>query len=370
MPDPVRLTLCLGGDLMTGRGIDQAFAVACDPPLHERWVTSALDYVALAERANGPIGRPLRHDQVWGDALEVLERVRPDAFVVNLETSVTTSDRAEPKWVNYHMHPANAPVLTVAGIDCVTLANNHVLDWGREGLLETLDTLARAGVRHAGAGRDLARAEAPAVIPVGDRSRFVVFAFGADDCGIPPEWDAGTDRPGVHVLPDLSERTVRRLAALVAGARRPGDVVVASVHWGPNWGYEVEPAHRRFAHALVDVARVDVVFGHSSHHPMAIEVYRDRPILYGCGELLDDYEGITGHEEYRGDLVLLYRITVDAATGATRRLDMTPFRICRFRLMHATAAERAWLRARLDRECGRFGHRVVERDGELALEWG
>jgi poly-gamma-glutamate synthesis protein (capsule biosynthesis protein) len=369
MSDAPRLTLCLGGDLMTGRGVDQAFARACDPRLFERAATSALDYVALAEAANGPIPRPVSHDYVWGDALAVLERVRPDARIVNLETSVTTSPRPEPKGINYRMHPANAPVLTAARIDCVTLANNHVLDWGPDGLLETLDTLGCLNVRAAGAGRDLEQADAPAVIPVGAGSRVLVLAFATTDCGVPPWWAAAADRPGVHLLPDLSERTVSHLAALVERARKPGDVVVASVHWGNNWGYDVPRTHRRFAHALVGEARVDVVFGHSPHHPKAIEVYHGRPILYGCGDLLDDYEGIRGHAEYRSDLVLLYWVTLDAATGELARLAMTPFRVARFRLAHATAEERAWLRATLDRECERFGHRVSAPDDELVLDW-
>jgi poly-gamma-glutamate capsule biosynthesis protein CapA/YwtB (metallophosphatase superfamily) len=364
-----RLKLLLSGDVMTGRGVDQALPHCCPPRLYEPVVTSALDYVALAERANGPIRRPVDHAYVWGDALAVLEEERPEARIVNLETSITTSDEPDPKGINYRMHPGNAPVLTAAKIDCCAVANNHVLDWGRAGLGETLDTLARAGIRSAGAGPDLRAAEAPAVLAVGAESRVLVFAFGATDAGIPDDWGAGPAAAGVHLLPDFSGRTVERIAGLVRATKRPGDVAVASVHWGANWGYDIPTAHRRFAHGLIERAGVDAVHGHSSHHPKAIEVYRERPILYGCGDLLNDYEGIPGKEEFRDDLVLLYLVTFELPAGRLVRLTLTPLRIRNFRLNHPSAGERAWLRERLERECRRFRHRVIAADDAFAVEW-
>ncbi|MBX6364428.1 MAG: CapA family protein [Gemmatimonadetes bacterium] len=362
-------TLFLSGDVMTGRGIDQVLPHPCPPDLYEGLVTSAEEYVALAEAASGPISRPVEPGYVWGDALAVLERVRPAARIINLETSITTSEAAVPKGINYRMHPANVAVLTVAGTDCCVLANNHVLDWSARGLIETLEVLGRVGIRVAGAGRDAAAARAPAVLPLERGGSALVFGFGTVDSGIPRGWAAAEGKPGVNLLADLSDETVAEIAGLVAGWKRPGDVVVASIHWGGNWGYEIPAAHRRFAHALIDRAGVDVVHGHSSHHPKAIEVYRGRPILYGCGDLVDDYEGIRGYEELRHDLVLMYFPTVDAGSGRLVRLEMTPLRIRRFQLVRPSAAEREWLRARLDRECGQFGGRVVGRGDGLALEW-
>lgn len=98
------------------------------------------------------------------DALAELGRVAPDARIVNLETAVTTSEDRDPKEASYRMHPANVALLTVAGIDCAVLANNHVLDWGKRGLLDTLETLEHVACPTGGAGRDIASAEAPAVI--------------------------------------------------------------------------------------------------------------------------------------------------------------------------------------------------------------
>jgi poly-gamma-glutamate synthesis protein (capsule biosynthesis protein) len=362
------LTLFLCGDIMTGRGIDQVLPHSCPPHLYEPNATSALDYVALAERAHGPIPRPMAYADLWGEALRVLERARPDARIVNLETSITLSENAEPKGINYRMHPDNVLVLTAAGVGCCVLANNHMLDWGLEGLEETLRTLRGTGVRVAGAGNDLAAASAPAALAVnGGGARVLVFGFGTRDSGIPDRWGAEPARPGVRLLRDLSTATVEQIAREVTASRRPGDLVVASIHWGPNWGFDIPRSQRRFAQALVDAGAADVVHGHSSHHPKAIEIYRERLILYGCGDFLNDYEGIGGYGEFRGDLVLMYLPAFDPA-GRLARLELVPLQIRGFRLRRPSAGDRAWLRRALDRECRRFGHHLAERDDSFLLE--
>ncbi|MGD2082931.1 MAG: CapA family protein, partial [Chromatiales bacterium] len=153
------LTLFLGGDLMTGRGIDQILPHPNDPVLYESYVRDAGVYVELAEAANGPIPAPVSFDYIWGDALDLLARIRPDARIVNLETAVTSSDVPWPgKGINYRMHPKNVPALTAAALDCCVLANNHVLDWGHGGLAETLVSLRDAGMIVAGAGRNAVEA--------------------------------------------------------------------------------------------------------------------------------------------------------------------------------------------------------------------
>jgi poly-gamma-glutamate capsule biosynthesis protein CapA/YwtB (metallophosphatase superfamily) len=226
------------------------------------------------------------------------------------------------------------------------LANNHVLDFGPGGLAETLDTLRRAGIKTAGAGRTLAEAEAPAIIELGGGGRVLVFAFGHGSSGIPRDWAAMAERPGIAFLADLSERTLAQLAQRVKVARRPGDVLIASLHWGPNWGYDIGGAERGFAHRLIELG-FDTVHAHSSHHPKAIEICRDWLILYGCGDFLNDYEGICGYEEFRGDLSLMYLPRLCAATGKLIDLRLAPFKIARFRLQRASAADAAWLQQRL-----------------------
>jgi len=367
---PAAITVFLCGDIMTGRGIDQVLPRPGDPRLHEPFVRDARRYFQLAEAHNGAIARPADFSYVWGDALVVLDRLAPKVRIVNLETSVTSSnDYWKGKGINYRMHPANIPVLTAAAVDVAVLANNHVLDWGYDGLTETLLTLKSAGIRSAGAGADLEEATAPAVVPAG-KGRVIVLSFGVSSSGIPGSWGATVTRGGVNLLPDLSEQAVKRVAKQVERVKRAGDMVVASIHWGGNWGYAITPEERAFAHRLVDEARVDVVHGHSSHHVKGIEVYRDKPILYGCGDLINDYEGIGGYEEFRGDLSLLYFVRFDPQVGRLDGVRMVPMQMRRFRLNLASAADSRWLAETLSREGRMLGSGVeVSADNSLMLRW-
>jgi poly-gamma-glutamate synthesis protein (capsule biosynthesis protein) len=366
--ESVELFLC--GDVMTGRGIDQILPHPSAPQLFESYVKDARDYVALAEQASGRIPRAVPWAYVWGDALAELARRRPALRLANLETSVTAHAVPWPKAINYRMHPRNAGCLAAAGLDACVLANNHVLDWQREGLAETLAVLRKAGIATCGAGADAAAAQAPAILPLPGGARLLLFAAATDDSGVPAEWEATGARSGVHRLADLSGATADRIAALVHAQRRPGDIVVFSVHWGGNWGYEIDPGQRRFAHRLIDSAGVDLVHGHSAHHPQAVEVHGDRLVLYGCGDFLDDYEGISGHDEYRGELGLMYFPRLELATGKLRGLDLVPTRLRKLRIERAGGTDRDWLLQRLRREYARFGGRVEEGgDGAFALRW-
>lgn len=364
------ITLFLCGDVMTGRGIDQALPYPSDPRICEPFVTSALAYVELAEQANGPIPRPVDFAYIWGEALDELEKARPDARIINLETSVTRSDDCEPKGINYKMNPKNIPCLGAAKIDCCVLANNHVLDWGRAGLVETLETLETAGIAAAGAGRHRTEAEAPAIIDPAGRARVIVFSFGSETSGIPRGWAAADDEPGVNLLDADSGQTLERVASRVRTVKRPGDVVIASIHWGGNWGYDIPRDQSELAHKLIEDAGVDLVHGHSAHHPKGIEVHKGKLILYGCGDFIDDYEGISGYEEYRDDLVLMYFPRIDTSNGKLDRLTMAPLKIRRFQLIRASREDAEWLRKVLDREARAFGNQVLlNEDHSLTLCW-
>lgn len=150
-----------------------------------------------------------------------------------------------------------------------------------------------------------------------------------------------------------------RIAERVGAAKRPDDVAVLSIHWGGNWGYGIPQEQQTFAHRLIDSGAVEVIQGHSSHHPKAIEVYRDKPILYGCGDFLNDYEGIAGHEEFRSELVLMYFVAIDSSTRKLLRLLMTPFEIRRFRLQRATHHDATWLDDTPNRESKGLGTQVI-----------
>jgi poly-gamma-glutamate synthesis protein (capsule biosynthesis protein) len=262
------------------------------------------------------------------------------------------------------------PCLTAAKIDCCVLANNHVLDWGRSGLGQTLAVLHASGIRTAGAGSNATDAAAPAIIDISGGVRVLVFAFGAESGGVPREWRATRESSGVNWLENLSLRSIEAIAQQGPHNGRGRSIVIASIHWGGNWSYAISRSEREFAHRLIDTAGVDLVHGHSSHHVKGVEVYQRKAILYGCGDFLNDYEGISGYEAFRGDLALMYFPTLAADTGDIVRLIMTPMRTQRFRVNRASRDDVAWLVRTMDRECGKLGTRVVQQpDGALALRW-
>ncbi len=364
----VRLFLC--GDVMIGRGVDQILPSPCPPKLYEEYVSSAEEYVRLAEAASGPIPRPVDFSYVWGDALAELRAYAPDARIVNLETSVTRSETAEPKAINYRVSPQNAECLRAAGIDCCALANNHVLDWGPYGLIETLETLERLGVAFAGAGRRIDDARRPAILDIPRKGRVVVLSFALPESGTPFDWAATPASPGVNLLPDLSPESADFACELARNAVQPHDILVVSIHWGSNWGYRVSSAQRQFAHRLIEDAGASVIQGHSSHHAKGLEVHRNRLILYGCGDFINDYEGISGYESYRGDLSLMYFADIDAASGDLLHLRLVPLQMRRMRLELASSADAEWLAHTLDRESAPFSAHVTRRaDGALSASW-
>ncbi|HZF38396.1 MAG TPA: CapA family protein [Blastocatellia bacterium] len=368
MIEPIRIFLC--GDVMTGRGIDQILPHPGDPALYESYVRDAREYVQLAETAHGPIPRPVDFNYIWGDALGEMERAGTDVRIINLETAVTESEDYWPdKPVLYRMRPRNIGCLTAAHVSCCSLANNHLLDWGDKGLQETLRTLDAAGIAHAGVGRDLAEASAPAALDVASKGRALIFSLGSPTSGVPREWAATGDRPGVNLLDDLSEETARRVADRMLKGTTPGVVVVASIHWGGNWGYRVPDEQISFAHRLIDEG-VSIVHGHSSHHVKTIEVYRERLILYGCGDFLSDYEGISGYEQFRGDLTLMYLVEVDPRQGQLLKARLVPMQVRRFRLNRASAEDSQWLCDLLNRLGAPFDTRAqLESDHSLTLQW-
>lgn len=359
------LTLFLCGDVMVGRGIDQLLAHPGSPELREDYVRDARDYIGLVEAAAGPIQRPVPPAHVWGEALGILRDVRPAARGINLETAITTSDSFWPsKGIHYRMHPANLEVLEVAGIDVCALANNHLLDFGRSGLQETLEALGERGILWSGAGDDEASACEPARVRLSDGESLSFFSVGHGSSGIPPSWSAGPSRSGLALLPDLSHHTADALLRRIQEAGCAGTLVIVSIHWGSNWGYQIPAEQRAFARRLVE-GGVDLVHGHSSHHPRSLELHRGRLILYGCGDFIDDYEGIGGYERYRGDLRLMFFPTL-ASDGALLHLRLVVLQSHRLGLRRATWEDTRWMAAQLSHAS--FAKVSARGAGELELE--
>jgi len=347
------VTIFLCGDVMTGRGIDQVLPHPSDPVLYESYIKNSQDYVLLAEKANGPILQPVNYEYIWGTALGPMQRA--DCRIINLETSITYSENHMDKGINYRMHPENIPCLTVAKIDCCALANNHILDWGPDGLTETLETLEKGKIAYAGAGRNRADAQAPGTITIEGKGRVLVFSIGLPSSGIPPDWKASERKPGVNLLSDFTPDTIQYFADQIACLKQPGDITVASIHWGGNWGYEIPEAQKELAHWLIDGGKVDIIHGHSSHHVKALEIYNKKLIVYGCGDFLNDYEGISGYESYRDDLGLMYFVQANQTNGQLISLKMVPTQIKNFRINQPKRKDRKWLKLVMNRESRRFG---------------
>ena len=246
--------------------------------------------------------------------------------------------------------------------------NNHTLDWGPEGLFETIGCLERGGIRTTGAGPDIPAARSPAVIQGREGGRVLVLGVGSPTSGIPDNWEVGDERPGLNLVKVLSTAAADRIAERLAAVSKSGDVRILSIHWGTNWGYEIPDGFRAFAHRLIESGNVDVVHGHSSHHVRPIEIYRDKLILYGCGDFVNDYEGIGGHERYRGDLACMFFPTIDPATGKLLRLRIVPLRSRRLRLEWVSKGDLRWLAESLTGMGGKWRCSFeVQADGNLSL---
>ena len=287
------VTIVLGGDAMLGRQVDRRIA---SEPRYSPWA-------GLAGVLRGA-----------------------DVFAFNLECTITDADPWGPwKRFRLRLRPANADralgafpqdVAVVASV-----ANNHVLDHGPEGLAETLAVLDGAGILHAGAGPDATAAWTPAVATTRSGARVGVLALG-DHCGClrMSAWVAGRDQPGI-AYEDLSDGSWNRLLGAVRALDPAVDVSVVSLHAGPNWLPDGPTAwQRRLAAALVD-AGADVVWMHSAHHLLPVEVIRGKHVFYGLGDLVNDY---VKHPEYRSDLALVARMEI--AADGTQALHPVPVR--------------------------------------------
>lgn len=312
---------------MLGRLVDQLLPEHVHEPEESRHVANF--------RRMHPNLQNYNHTSPWGNTLSFLQS--SDLVLGNLETAATVRDTKWPNKVfNYRMHPANIACLNVAGVDYVSLANNHTLDFGREGLFETVRVLEEAGIAYAGAGRSIAEAEKPAVLklertlaPAMDEvSAREIHIFSASDH--PEDW---ASVPEFNLLRYDSNSRARLRDLLTKehdGLSPKPSLKIFSVHWGPNYSWEPSENITSMAHFLIDECGVDVVHGHSSHHVQGIEVYKCKLIIYGCGDFVDDY---AVNSRYRNDLSAAWKVTLTDSRGGKlepSRLEVFPSRIKSF----------------------------------------
>ena len=282
----------------------------------------------------------------WGDTLSLFSNT--DLGICNLECAI--SNRGEPwtvtpKEFHFRSDPKNVRVLSEAGINLVSLAHNHVLDFGIDALEDTLKVLDKSSIKHAGAGLGFAEAKRPAVLNIfGERVGMIAFTDNQ------PEWESSKHRPGIFYVPiDLNDVRTKKLLDLIEITKREVDLLVVSAHWGPNWGYEPPAEHVPFAHAMMD-AGADIVFGHSGHVFRGIEIYNQRLILYCAGNFIDDY-AVDRIE--RNDQSCVY--VVDIPHGKINRLSIYPTMTENFRARFARDYERLEITDKMKELSAKYG---------------
>jgi poly-gamma-glutamate synthesis protein (capsule biosynthesis protein) len=317
------LKLALAGDTMLGRGVAERLHTA--PPS----TLFAPEVVAWAHEA--------------------------DLFVLNLECCVSTRGERWPdpsKPFFFRAPPAAVDALRLLGVDCVTLANNHALDYGSDALLDTFAHLEAGGIAWAGAGENERVAREPVVLTSRDGFRLAVVAA----CDYPPEFAARSDRPGVACV-DFRNELPEWLLEAMRGAE--ADAVLVTPHWGPNMAPRPLRGIRAAAAAL-ERAGASIVAGHSAHVFQGVE----RHILYDLGDFLDDY---MVEPVLRNDLGLLFLVTLDER--GPRKLEAVPLKLEYSHTRVATGDDAVWIRRRFREACRAFGTDVGEEDGRLTVSW-
>ena len=315
-----KVTLAFAGDTMLGRGVNEAI---------------------------------LKHGYFypWGNIIPLLQTA--DLRMVNLENTFTKSTQKVPKVFNFKSDPKNVQSLKKAHIDIVSLANNHIKDFGNEGLLETLKTLQKAGIKSVGAGKNLKQARAPLII----KKNGIKFGIiGATDNE--PIWQAtktslGTNYFNVHDLNQLLD-DIKKL-------KKRTDIVIVSLHWGPNMRERPTQDYINSAHKMVD-AGADIIHGHSSHNFQAIETYKGKLILYDTGDLVDDYRV---DPVLRNDWSFLYFVTI--SKNGVKNVKIVPIKIDTMQVNRAIEPEKSKILNRMKSLSKAFGT-TISHDGEILLK--
>lgn len=277
-----------------------------------------------------------------------------DLFVLNLECCI--SERGQPwpapgKPFFFRAPPAAVEALAILGVSCVSLANNHALDFGEEALLDTFDHLARAGIAWVGAGHDVEQARAPTILESGG---FRLGVLGV--CDHPEDFAAGPERPGV-AFADLRDGVPDWLREAIGSIE--ADAVLVTPHWGPNMTPAPVPHVRRAAPVLLR-AGATLVAGHSAHVFQGVQ----GRVLFDLGDFIDDY---AVDPVLRNDLGLLWLVTLDGEGPV--RLEAVPLflEFCHTRL--ADGEDAAWIRKRFRDACAALGTDSTEEDGRLVVAW-
>ena len=318
------MKIALTGDVMLGRLVDQ--------------------YVIQ--------NRSVRPEALWGNVLPIM--LSADCRLLNLECVISsrgTKWHPTRKAFHFRARPRAIDFLSAAKINGVTLANNHVLDYGSEALLECVQLLDQAGIKRTGAGATMEEALAPLVLDVPE-GRVAVVALTDNE----PEWEATHTKPGVNYVAysnhGLKEPYRSRLAQALLSTRRQADLVIISAHVGPNWGAPSKEI-QALAHDLIDMG-ADLYWGHSNHTPQGIECYKGKAILYSTGDFVDDY--MVDRDE-RNDLSFLFMLEVEQ--GRIVRIRLHPTCVDDLGVRLANDQEAVFMKEVMSMKCSAFGVKLA-----------
>lgn len=323
------LCIAFAGDVMLGRLVN--------------------DYIVLGDKPTS---------YVWGDMIGLLEKA--DLRIINLENAIASSGKPwskTPKVFFYKADPKAIDVLKCVNINYVTLANNHVLDYGEEAFIETLQHLEKNNIAYAGAGRNLNEASKPAFL-YAEGIKVAVIAF-TDNM---PEWAVTKTKPGVNFIEvSIDEKNFGRLKKSIKDAKKKSDIVVVSAHWGPNMRQRPANSFKEFAHAVID-AGADIFHGHSAHIFQGIEIYKEKLIMYDTGDFVDDY---AVDEELRNNQTFLFLVTLDK--GKLKKVDLMPGLISYMQVNVAKGTDFEEITSKMIRLSEEMGTKMVKKKDRLEV---
>jgi poly-gamma-glutamate synthesis protein (capsule biosynthesis protein) len=323
------ITIAFTGDVMLGRLVN--------------------DYVILANKL-------VTH--VWGDMIDLLKGA--DLTIINLECAIARSGKPwskTPKVFFYKADPKAIYVLKAAGIDYVTLANNHVLDYDEDAFIETLHHLEKNKILYAGAGKNISEASRPAFLEA-KGIRIAIIAF-TDNM---PEWEATETKPGVNYIEvSMEEKNFGRLKKSIEDVKNRSDLVIISAHWGPNMRQRPSKAFKEFAHAVID-AGADIFHGHSAHIFQGIEIYRGRLIMYDTGDFVDDY---AVDEDLRNNQNFLFLITL--SKKRIEKIELIPGLISHMQVNRAKGTDLEDIMGKMIKLSEEMGTKIVRSNDRLEV---
>lgn len=291
---------------------------------------------------------------VWGNVLPLLHST--DLNIVNLETTLTNSNKIVEKTFNFKATPDKIKCLTDANVTVANLANNHILDFSEQGLIETIQTLKNAGIKYVGAGINDKEASKPVIIT---RNNIITGILGFTDNE--PTWKAGTSSSGINYINVSGEDDRKRALLSIEQLKKEADIVVVSIHWGPNMQEFPEKYFIDFAHQMIEQG-ADIIHGHSAHNFQGIEVYHHKLILYDTGDFVDDY---MVDPVLKNDHSFFFRI--DADEKSLTNLELFPVLISRYQVNLAIGKEYKWSIKRMQYLSEKFGTKVSDR-GQVLLK--